>query len=291
MGRTVFVNGQWLDETAATISIFDRGFLFADAIYEVTAVADGKLIDFKGHTDRLKRSLETLGIPMPVAEGELLALHQEIARRNGITHGLVCLQISRGAEDRNFIYTDGLRPTIVMFTQPRTILANPGWERGITMKTAPDGRWAHRQIKTVQLLYSSMAKMEALREGYDDVLFVEDGLITESGSANFHIITKDGILITRDLSNALLHGITRASVLDLGARAGLETRQAAVTLEEAKNAEEAFITDSISFVMPVVSIDGHPVGLGKPGPATAKLRKLYIEDRLATGINIAERAA
>jgi D-alanine transaminase len=178
-----------------------------------------------------------------------------------------------------------------MFTQPRTILANPGWERGITMKTAPDGRWAHRQIKTVQLLYSSMAKMEALREGYDDVLFVEDGLITESGSANFHIITKDGILITRDLSNALLHGITRASVLDLGARAGLETRQAAVTLEEAKNAEEAFITDSISFVMPVVSIDGHPVGLGKPGPATAKLRKLYIEDRLATGINIAERAA
>ncbi|WP_395773290.1 aminotransferase class IV [Agrobacterium pusense] len=291
MGRTVFVNGQWLDETAATISIFDRGFLFADAIYEVTAVADGKLIDFKGHTDRLKRSLETLGIPMPVAEGELLALHQEIARRNGITHGLVYLQISRGAEDRNFIYTDGLRPTIVMFTQPRTILANPGWERGITMKTAPDGRWAHRQIKTVQLLYSSMAKMEALREGYDDVLFVEDGLITESGSANFHIITKDGILITRDLSNALLHGITRASVLDLGARAGLETRQAAVTLEEAKNAEEAFITDSISFVMPVVSIDGHPVGLGKPGPATAKLRKLYIEDRLATGINIAERAA
>lgn len=228
---------------------------------------------------------------MPVAEGELLALHQEIARRNGITHGLVYLQISRGAEDRNFIYTDGLRPTIVMFTQPRTILANPGWERGITMKTAPDGRWAHRQIKTVQLLYSSMAKMEALREGYDDVLFVEDGLITESGSANFHIITKDGILITRDLSNALLHGITRASVLDLGARAGLETRQAAVTLEEAKNAEEAFITDSISFVMPVVSIDGHPVGLGKPGPATAKLRKLYIEDRLATGINIAERAA
>ncbi|WP_052192584.1 aminotransferase class IV [Sphingomonas sp. Ant H11] len=183
---------------------------FADAIYEVTAVADGKLIDFKGHTDRLKRSLETLGIPMPVAEGELLALHQEIARRNGITHGLVYLQISRGAEDRNFIYTDGLRPTIVMFTQPRTILANPGWERGITMKTAPDGRWAHRQIKTVQLLYSSMAKMEALREGYDDVLFVEDGLITESGSANFHIITKDGILITRDLSNALLHGITRA---------------------------------------------------------------------------------
>lgn len=288
MTRTVFVGGKWLDESDATVSIFDRGFLFADAIYEVTAVADGKLIDFPSHAARLKRSLDTLGIPMPLPEAELLELHKQIASLNDVTHGLVYLQISRGAEDRNFIYSEDLRPTVVMFTQPRPrILANPGWAEGIAMQTAPDARWAHRQIKSVQLLYSSMAKVAALRAGLDDVLFVEDGRITESGSANFHIVTKDGTLVTRETSNALLHGITRASVLDLGERAGLKTRQTSFTVDEALGASEAFITDSISFVMPVVSIDGRQIGDGKPGPFTERLRNLYIDDRLANGIRVA----
>lgn len=284
MTRTVYVNGDWVDETEARVSIFDRGFLFADAIYEVTAVVGGKLVDYAGHAARLKRSLGALGIPMPVSEEELLALHREIVARNALSDGGVYLQVSRGAEDRDFYYSDGLRPTFVMFTQARAVLDNPKWKTGIAVVTVPEGRWADRQIKTVQLLYSSLAKMEAKRQGADDVLFVEDGVVTEAGSSNAHIVTADGTLVTRDLSNALLHGITRASVLDLARAAQIRVEERSFTPEEARNAAEAFLTSASAFVMPIVAIDGKPVGDGRPGPLTARIRDLYIADRLASAI-------
>ncbi|MCM2457820.1 D-amino-acid transaminase [Rhizobium sp. CG4] len=282
MSRTVYVNGEWVAEENAKVSVFDRGYLFADAIYEVTAVANGRLIDFTGHAARLARSLEALGIKPPVTNDVLKSLHFEIIRRNELTNGLIYLQISRGAEDRDFLYSASLEPTIVMFTQARNVLANPRWETGISVATVPEGRWSNRQIKTVQLLYSSMAKMEVQRKGADDALFVEDGFITEGTSNNFHIVTSDGTLITRALSNALLHGITRGSILDIADKAGIPTEQRSFTPDEAKSAAEAFITSAGVFVMPVIAIDGQNIGDGKPGPISQKLRALYIQHSLDT---------
>lgn len=282
MSRTVYVNGEWVAEENAKVSVFDRGYLFADAIYEVTAVANGRLIDFTGHAARLARSLEALGIKPPVTNDVLKSLHFEIIRRNELTNGLIYLQISRGAEDRDFLYSASLEPTIVMFTQARNVLANPRWETGISVATVPEGRWSNRQIKTVQLLYSSMAKMEVQRKGADDALFVEDGFITEGTSNNFHIVTSDGKLITRALSNALLHGITRGSILDIADKSGIRTEQRSFTPDEAKSAAEAFITSAGVFVMPVIAIDGQKIGDGKPGPISQKLRSLYIQHSLDT---------
>lgn len=284
MSRTVYLNGQWLPEAEAKVSVFDRGFMFADAIYEVTAVIGGKLIDYAGHAGRLKRSLGSLGIAAPVSDEDMLALHREILVRNGMTDGLIYLQISRGAQDRDFLFTDDLTPTFVMFTQSRPVLGNPKWGKGISVITMPEGRWEQRQIKTVQLLYSSLAKMEAQKQGADDAFFVEDGFITEASSSNAHIVTKAGTLVTRDLSNALLHGITRGSVLDLAKRAGLAVEERGFKPAEAKDAAEVFITSATNFVMPVTRIDGQPVGDGKPGPVSQTLLRAYIEDRLASAI-------
>ncbi|MDP9835900.1 D-alanine transaminase [Neorhizobium huautlense] len=284
MSRIVYLNGQWLPEDEAKVSIFDRGYTFADAIYEVTAVIGGKLLDYPGHVTRLKRSLEAIGIPMPVGENELLDLHHEIVAKNGVDEGLIYLQVSRGAEDRNFLYSEDLKPTFSMFTQAFPVLANPKVESGITVVSMPDGRWVNRQIKTVQLLYSSLAKMEAKKQGADDVIFVEDGFITEASSANFHIITRAGVLVTRHLSNALLHGITRGSVLGLAGKADLQFEERAFSVEEALDAAEAFVTSATNFVMPVVSIDGKAIGSGRPGASTLKLREIYIADKLAHAI-------
>lgn len=284
MSRTVYLNGQWLPEDQAKVSIFDRGYTFADAIYEVTAVIDGKLLDFPGHTARLKRSLEAIGIPMPVSEAALLDMHHEIVAKNGLDQGLVYLQISRGAEDRNFLFSDTLTPTFSMFTQVVPLLTNPKVETGLAVLAVPDGRWANRQIKTVQLLYSSLAKMDAKRQGADDVIFVEDGLITEASSANFHIITKAGVLVTRQLSNALLHGITRGSVLGLAEKAELSFEERAFSVEEALDADEAFITSAGAFILPVVTIDGKAIGNGRPGARTLKLRDIYIENQVANAL-------
>lgn len=282
--RIVYVNGEWVDEVNAQISVFDRGFTFADAIYEVTAMVGGKLIDFEGHAARLARSLASLNIPCPVTRDELLALHREIAERNNFTDGAIYLQISRGAEDRDFIYSPNLTPTFVMYTQARNVLDNPKWQTGIGVISMPEGRWVNRQIKTVQLLYSSLAKMEAHERGAEDVLFIEDGKVTEAGSSNAYIVTKDGVVVTRELSNALLHGITRASLMDIARKAQIKVEERAFTIEEAKNAAEVFLSSATALIMPVVAIDGEPVGTGMPGPLTARLRELYIEDRLANAI-------
>ncbi|MEJ8309406.1 D-amino-acid transaminase [Agrobacterium larrymoorei] len=286
MDRTVYLDGAWVAEGDAKVSVFDRGFLFADAIYEVTAIIQGKLVDYPGHLARLKRSLDALGIAMPVAEAELLELHKEIARRNSIEDGLIYLQVSRGVQDRDFVFPDAMEPTFVMFTQAKKVLDNPKWKTGLSVKTVPEGRWSDRQIKTVQLLYSSLRKTEANREGYDDVVFVENGYITEASSANFHMVTQDGVLVTRDLSNALLHGITRGSILHLARQADLQVEERAFTPEEAKSASEAFVTSATSFVTPVVRIDGDKVGSGEIGPVSRRLLDIYIREQLAAGIPV-----
>lgn len=284
MSRTVYLNGEWLTEEEAKISVFDRGFTFADAIYEVTAVLGGKLIEYSGHVARLKRSLDALQIKIDLSDDEILSIHREIVTRNNLENGLIYLQISRGPEDRDFTFSRDLKPTIVLYTQEKDILAQPKWKTGLKLVSHPEGRWANRQIKTVQLLFSSLAKMVAVESGADDVVFVEDGFVTEASGSNFHIITKDGTLVTRDLSNALLHGITRGSLLDIARRAGFKVEERSFTLEEVFDAQEAFITAATAFVSPVVQLDGRAIGTGAPGKMVEKLRALYIEDRLARAI-------
>lgn len=284
MSRTVYVNGEYLPEEAATVSIFDRGFLFADGVYEVTSVLGSKLLDFEGHARRLERSLSELEMASPVSTDELLDIHRELVARNEIDEGLVYLQITRGAADRDFVYPKDTAPTIVLFTQAKPGLASsPTAKVGIKVISIEDQRWGRRDIKTVQLLYPSMGKMAAKKAGADDAWLIEDGLVTEGTSNNAYIV-KGGKIITRHLSNEILHGITRAAVLRFAEEAQMAVEERAFTIEEAKAADEAFITSASTFVMPVVEIDGVALGDGVPGAVAARLREIYLEESLKTAI-------
>ncbi|SET23679.1 D-amino-acid transaminase [Oceanicella actignis] len=278
MSRTVYVNGAYLPEEEARVSIFDRAFLFADGVYEVTSVIDGKLVDFAGHARRLARSLAELDMPAPCSEDELLAIHRELIRRNGLTEGMIYLQVTRGAADRDFAWSEGMTPTLVLFTQARALIDSPAAERGLKVISLEDLRWGRRDIKTVQLLYPSMAKMQAKARGKDDAWLVEDGFVTEGTSNNAWIVTRDGVLVTRDLSNRILHGITRAAVLRFAREAQMRVEERPFTIDEAKDAAEAFVTAATTFVTPVVEIDDAPVGDGAPGPVARRLRAIYIEE-------------
>ncbi len=285
--RTVYVNGDYLPETEATVSIFDRGFLMADGVYEVTSVLDGKLIDFAGHLARLERSLSELDMKKPAAFDDLLDIHRELVRVNDITDGLVYLQVTRGSDgDRDFAFPDPAttEPTLVLFTQSKPGLAdNPAAKAGIKVIGIEDIRWGRRDIKTVQLLYPSMGKMMAKAAGADDAWMVEDGHVTEGTSNNAYIV-KGGRIITRQLSNDILHGITRAAVLRFAREAQMQVEERPFTIDEAKAADEAFVTSASAFVMPVVEIDGAVIGTGKPGPVATRLREIYLEESRKAGV-------
>ncbi|MAX72800.1 MAG: D-amino acid aminotransferase [Nioella sp.] len=281
MPRTVYVNGEYLPETEARVSIFDRGFLFADGVYEVTSVLDGKLIDFDGHAARLQRSLGELQMASPTTKEALLEIHRELVRRNDITDGLIYLQVTRGSDgDRDFVFpAEDTPPTIVLFTQDKPGLAdNPVARTGIKIISIEDQRWARRDIKTVQLLYPSMGKMMARAAGCDDAWMVEDGFVTEGTSNNAYIVTQDGTIVTRQLSNDILHGITRAAVLRFAREAQIRVEERPFTIEEAQAAREAFITSASAFVMPVVEIDGKPVSDGNVGKMATRIREIYLEE-------------
>ncbi len=277
MSRTVYVNGAFVPEAEATVSIFDRGFLFADAVYEVSTVLDGKLVDNIAHMERLKRSLAELKMPAPVPVDDIPALMEELVARNGVDQGLVYLQVSRGAAERDFVFPADPKPSLVMFTQTKNVESTPASENGLRVVTLDDTRWARRDIKTTQLLAQSLAKQEAVERGGDDAWMVEDGYVTEGSSNNAFIITTDGTIITRQLSNSILHGITRRVVLEIAEAEGLSVEQRPFTVEEAQGAAEAFSTSASGFVMPVVAIDGKTLSQGVPGPTTRKLRARYIE--------------
>lgn len=278
MGRIVYVDGDYVDESEAKVSVFNRGFLFSDAVYEVTSVLDGKLVDFEGHCVRLARSLGELGMPAPVTDEALLEIHRELVTRNALTEGAIYLQVSRLSEDRDFLWDENLPSSLVMFTQDRPLVASALAERGAKVIAIDDLRWQRRDIKTVQLLFPSLAKMEAKRAGKDDAWMVEGGAITEGTSNNAWIVTADGVLVTRGLSNSILHGITRAAVMRYAAEAQIRVEERAFTLEEAKGAAEAFTTSASAFVMPVVEIDGAVLGDGAPGPIAKRLREIYVEE-------------
>ena len=287
MTRTVYVNGDYLPEDEAKVSIFDRAFLMGDGVYEVTSVLGGKLIDFDGHQKRLERSLNELDMQKPEAFDDLLEIHRELVRVNEVTDGLVYLQVTRGAAaDRDFVFPDPeeTRPTVVLFTQSKPGLAqSPQAETGIRVISIEDLRWHRRDIKTVQLLYPSMGKMMAKKAGCDDAWLVEDGAVTEGTSNNAYIV-KGNKIITRALSNDILHGITRAAVLRFAAEAQMEVEERNFTIEEAQGADEAFVTSASAFVMPVVEIDGVTLGDGTPGARARRLREIYLEESLKTAI-------
>ena len=278
--RTVYLNGDYLPENEAKVSIFDRGFLMADGVYEVTSVLDGKLIDFAGHAKRLERSLGELDMASPISMDDLLAVHRELVRVNEIDEGMIYLQITRGAPaDRDFAFPAADVPgTIVLFTQNKPGLAdNPIAKKGIKIISIEDQRWGRRDIKTVQLLYPSMGKMMAKAAGCDDAWLVEDGNVTEGTSNNAYIV-KGNTIITRELSNDILHGITRAAVLRFAREAQMVIEERPFTIEEAQGADEAFITSASTFVMPVVEIDGAAIGTGTPGGVAGRLREIYLDE-------------
>lgn len=281
MSRIVYVNGDYLPEDQAKVSVFDRGFLMADGVYEVTSVLGGKLIDFDGHCRRLARSLAELDMAAPVNDEALLAIHRELLRLNDVEDGMVYLQVTRGAPaDRDFAFPDPATTpsTLVVFTQSKPGLADtPAARSGMKVISIPDIRWGRRDIKTVQLLYPSMGKMMAKKAGCDDAWMVEDGFVTEGTSNNTYIV-KGNRIVTRNLSTEILHGITRAAVLRFAAEAQMQVEERPFTIDEAQDADEAFFTSASAFVMPVVEIDGVSLGDGKPGPVASRLREIYIDE-------------
>lgn len=277
MERIVYLNGEYIAESEAKISVFDRGFLFADAVYEVTAVLDGKLIDHEGHLARLERSSKELGIKMPVTGEQLMDIQRQLIEKNGLEEGGIYLQLTRGNEgDREFSYSEDIEPTLVLFTQSRSLIDNPKVQTGIKVISFDDIRWRRRDIKTTSLLPACLAKQAAYAAGAEDVWLIEDGYVTEGGSSNAYIVTQDDVLVTRPLSNDILHGITRASLMTLAKDMNLTIEERFFTIEEAYQAKEAFISSATTFVWPVVVIDDKPIGNGKPGEISLKLRDIYI---------------
>ncbi|OED35544.1 D-amino acid aminotransferase [Chromatiales bacterium (ex Bugula neritina AB1)] len=280
MSRTVYVNGEFVAEENAQISVFDRGFLFADAVYEVSSVIEGKLLDNDRHLARLRRSLGELNIPSPASDETITGVQKELIKRNELVEGAVYMQVTRGAADRDFAFPANAVPGMVLFTQAKQLRDSPQARDGIAVVTMPDIRWKRRDIKTVGLLAQSMAKQAALDAGATDAWMVEDGFVTEGSSNNAFIVDKNGCIITRQLGNDILHGITRASVLKLTQQHNIALEERAFTVAEALDAQEAFLTSASTFVWPVISIDGHPIGDGKPGAVAGRLRELYIETAL-----------
>jgi D-alanine transaminase len=279
--RIVFVNDEFINETEAKVSIFDRGFLFADAVYEVTAIIDGKILEWDGHITRLKRSLNELEIKMPIETNKLLDIHYKLIDKNNLTEGLIYLQISRGEDDRSFDYPDSnVKPTIVLFTQVKSLQESNLSKNGMKVISVPDVRWARRDIKTVQLLAPSMCKMMAKKSNKDDAWMVQDGFVTEGTSNNAYIITKDNVLVTRNLSNDILAGVTRRSILKYAKEAQIKVEERPFTIEEAQNASEAFVSSATTFIGPVVEIDNKIIGDGKPGKQSLRLREIYIGESM-----------
>jgi D-alanine transaminase len=278
MTRTIYVNGRYLPYAEAAIHAEDRGFQFADAVYEVCEVKAGRLVDETGHMGRLARSLAELGMPQPMAPGAWGRVMRETIRRNRVRDGLVYLQVSRGAGPRNFLFPPAdTPPTVVCLARSVSpVQMEAAAEVGIGVKTMPDPRWERCDIKTVMLLPAALAKEAARAEGAKEAWFFgADGFVTEGASSNAWIVDGEGRLVTREVSNAILRGITRTTLIDVLKREGLELVERPFTVAEAKAAREAFVTSATNIVMPVVAIDGQPVGNGAPGLLTQRLRSEF----------------
>jgi D-alanine transaminase len=287
MGRIAYVNGAYVRHSDAAVHIEDRGYQLADAIYEVWAMSDGRLCDPEGHFARLERSLGELSIDMPMSRAALTTVLKETVRRNHIRDGLVYLQVSRGVAPRDHAFPTEPVPPAVVVTVKRidAQAAEARAAAGVGVITTPENRWGRCDIKTVGLLPNVLAKQAAREAGSAEAWFIDaDGLVTEGASSNAWIVTADGVLVTRDTGANILRGVTRATLLEVARTENLRIEERPFSLEEARRAREAFFTGAGTLLMPVVTIDGQPVGEGRPGPVASRLRRLYIEEARAAAI-------
>ena len=274
MSRTVYVNGAFVPEEQAKISVFDRGFIFGDGVYEVVPVISGKLVDKQYFLERLDRSLDELSIAWPCTKQEYMEVMEQLIESNQLTEGVVYSQVTRGIADRDFPFPENVSPSFVAFTSNMELLDNPLVKSGIHVITTPDLRWKRRDIKSVNLLGQVLAKQDAITRGGHEGWMVEDGIVTEGASSSAYIV-KNATIITRPLSNAILPGIRRRTLLEIASNVGIDVEERIFTIEEALAADEAFISSAATMTLGVVSIDGHQIGNGTPGPVTIRLRELY----------------
>lgn len=277
MPSIAYLNGEYLPLDEARVSVLDRGFLFADGIYEVSAVLDGHLVDNHSHLSRFERSLGEISLPLPEPMVRVEEIEKELIRRNGLKEGVVYMQVTRGVAPRDFAFPKDAKPTLLMFTQEKAIIDSPAARTGVKVKTLEDIRWARRDIKSIALLAQVLAKEAAHAAGCQEAWMVEDGFVTEGSSSSVFIVTKDNALVTRPNSHALLPGCTRKAILALAAEKSVRVEERPFTVAEAWDAAEAFFTSASTFVMPVASIDGKPIGEGVPGPVSKRLREIYID--------------
>jgi len=287
LSRIAYVNGRFVPKSEAVVHIEDRGYQFADAVYEVWALFDGKLADPEGHFARLERSLYELSIDMPMSREALTVVLKETVRRNRIREGLVYLQVSRGVAKRDHAFPAPGTPPAVVITVSRVdrVATEARAAKGVSVVTTPENRWGRCDIKTVGLLPNALAKQKAREAGAVEAWYVDDlGLVTEGASSNAWIVDGDGVLRTRDTNANILRGVTRLSLIEVAREAGLKVEERPFTPDEARAAKEAFITGAGTLVLPVIAVDGKPVGDGAPGPVAARLRRLYIERAKATAV-------
>jgi len=279
MSRIVYVNGNFLPEAEATISIFDRGFVFGDGVYEVVPVIRGRLADRDYFLQRLSRSLDELGIAWPCSKQEYQQALEQLVARNALEEGIIYTQVTRGTADRQFTFPPDTTATMTAFTQVMPLLDNPAAANGVSVVTTGEIRWLRRDIKSLNLLAQVLAKQYAADKDAGEAWMIEDGFVTEGASSSAYIV-KDSTVITRPLSNRILPGIRRRRLLELAEAAGIACEERRFNLEEALAADEAFISSATTILHPVVSIDGKPVGNGKPGPLSRRLRQLYVNHML-----------
>jgi len=277
MKRIVFLNGEYLPEEEAKISIFDRAVTFGDAIYDVAGVLDGKLVDFEHHMQRYLNSLKKLSIESPLSQPDILHAFRQLVDLNQLEEGLVYMQVTRGTAERDFVWPEDIRPTVFMFTQAKAASENEAGQSGVILASTPDIRWARRDIKSVNLLGQVLAKKAAHDAGADEALMIDDeGYVTECGSTSFFIV-RDKLILTRPLTSDILPGVTRRAVVALCNSHGLRLVETRFTLDEALTADEAFISGASSYILPVVKIDDQEINAGNPGELTLRLREIYMD--------------
>ena len=278
MPRQAYVNGRYLPHARAAVHIEDRGYQFADGVYEVVPVYKGILVDEDPHLDRLERSLTELRIAMPMPRAAIKLVSRELMRRNDLTYGFLYMQVSRGVAPREHKFPEGAKPALVMTTRQTKPLGEKMLSEGLKVITVPDIRWGRCDIKSTSLLPNVLAKQQAVEAGAFEAWQIDaQGRVTEGSSTNAWIVSAEGTVVTRDASHAILNGITRLALLEIIREEGYGLEERPFTLEEARGAREAFLTSSTSFLLPVTAIDGAPVGNGHPGILFGKLLTRYLE--------------
>ncbi|DAB31801.1 MAG TPA: D-amino acid aminotransferase [Sulfurospirillum sp. UBA11407] len=279
MSEIIYLNGSFLNQKDAKISVFDRGFLFGDGVYEVVPVIDGVIIEIEPFFERFERSLHEIGLFLPLSKDKFLQMLQSLVLKNNLKEGGIYTQITRGVAPREFAFPKDTMPTSMAFCFEKEIIDNPKAKSGVSVVSVEDIRWKRRDIKSISLLGQCLAKEQSVQEGAYEGWMVEDGLVTE-GTASTAYIVKNGVIITRELSHSVLPGIRRKILLQIAQEHGVKVELRPFSLIEAYSADEAFLSSATNFILPIVQVDGNKIGDGKPGVICNKLRELYIQHAL-----------